>query len=336
MSIRFKLFKPARHLFAAGLAAWVLCAVVPVQEAVARDHAYVEDMPKRGFHLFVRPKKKTAAAQWDYVQSLERSGNLKGASQQALALRLFYPLSDEAPMAQLFHARAEQARGRLESAFEAYDYLVEHFNGRFDFDDVLTQQFEIAKALMTLKKGKFLFLPGFQAPDRAIPYFERIVKAAPEWRHTPEAQYLIGVAYESIYEYANAVSAFTLTENRFPKSEFAEQAAYAKTRCYLTLANDAPNDNRALENARAAKLLFLKKYPDSQFAGQARADVATLRLRQGQNAYERAKYYDQIAKNPKAAILEYETFLEEFSDSPWAEAARVRIQFLQASRKETP
>ena len=53
---------------------------------------------------------------------------------------------------------------------------------------------------MNTKKGKFLFIPGFDAPERAIPLFEKIVASAPEGQHTAEAYYLTGVANERTYE----------------------------------------------------------------------------------------------------------------------------------------
>ena len=36
-------------------------------ELRAAEKPYVESTPARGFHLFLRPKKKTPAAQWEHV-----------------------------------------------------------------------------------------------------------------------------------------------------------------------------------------------------------------------------------------------------------------------------
>ena len=312
------------------LSVWL--AAAPMVRASARP--YVETAPKRGFHLFVRPKAKTPAAQWEHVQALEQAGRTRAAANQALALRLFWPHAPEAAQGQLLYARLLEQRGHLAEAFDAYQHLVEHYPGRFEFNEVLGRHMQIAKTLMERRKGKFLFLPGFAAPERAVPLFEKIVASAPEWHGTPEAYYLTGVAHERGYEYEQAIEAYFTTLNRFPESEFAEQAAYAQALCHIKISNDAPNDQRALETARAAVVLFLQRHPDSEHRAELEAELARLRARQSHIAFARARYYDNNLRRPEAALIEYQTFVALFPDAEQAPLARQRIEELNRSKEK--
>ncbi len=306
----------------------------PPPAAPARNRAkpYVETAPKRGLHLFLRPKKKNPAAQWAYVQKLEAAGKTRAAAKQALALRIFYPNSPEAPQAQLLHARLLERRGHPQEAFDAYQHLGEHYPGRFEFNEVIGRQMQIAKLLMERRKGRFLFLPGFAAPERALPLFEKILASAPEGPHAAEAYYLTGTANERIFEYEKAIDAYFNTLNRFPQSPYAEPAAFAQAQCHIKLSNEAPNDNRALATAHAACALFLQRYPDSVRRSQVEADLARIRGRQIRNAYARARYYDRILRKPAAALIEYQAFAALYPDAEQAPAVRQRIAELEAAR----
>ena len=297
-----------------------------------RAKPYVETAPKRGFHLFLRPKKKDPASQWEYVQKLEAANKTRKAAKQALALRIFYANSPEAPLAQLLYARLLERRHHPQEAFDAYQFLVEHYSGRFEFNEVIDRQMQIAKFLMERKKGKFLFLPGFAAPEHAIPLFEKIVASAPEGVHAAEAYYLTGVANERIYEYEKAIDAFFTTLNRFPTSEFAEKAAYSQAQCHIKISNDSPHDKRALDTAHAACVLYLQRYPDSTHRAEIQADLTRLRNLQILNAYALARYYDRILRKPAAALIEYESFVSLFPDAEQAPVARERIAQLKPSQ----
>lgn len=316
----------AKALGRGALALFLLAGSGP---AALAAKPYVEQAPARGFHLFNRPKKKTAEAQWEHVQNLDRAGKTRAAANQALALRLFWPHAPEAPQAQLLHARLLERRNRPLEAFDAYQHLVETYAGRFEFNEVLERQMALAKQVMERRKGKFLFLPGFAAPERAIPLFEKIVASAPEGAFAAEAYYLTGVANERIYEYDLAIDAYFTALNRFPDGPFAEPAALAQARCHLLISNDAPNDRRALDTARAAGTLFLQRFPDSPHRAQVQADLARIRLRQIDQAYALARYYDRILKKPAAALIEYQSFVALYPDAEQVPEARRRIARLQ-------
>ena len=329
--------KPTRTTRWRRLPRWLLlllalAAVAPA--SLARP--YVESAPARGFHPFTRPKKKNAADQWAYVQTLHQAGKLRAASRQAYALRLYWPNSLEAPAAQLLHARLLEQRRHYLEAFDAYQHLVEQYPGRFEFNEVLERQLALAKTVMDLRKGKFLFLPGFLAPERAIPLLNKIVESAPEWHGAAEALYLVGSANQRIYEYEEAITAYFSTLNRFPGSPFAEKATYNQVQCHIQISKESPQDNRSIETAIAACDFFAQQFPRSGYREEIESTRANLRRQQAQNAFARARYYDKVLKNPVSAIIEYRTFLLQFPDSEFAPAARERVKALSLKKPSAP
>ena len=63
----------------------------------------------------------------------------------------------------------------------------------------------------------------------------------------------------------------------------------------------------------------------------AEAQVALMRGRLAQMAYARALYYDTTARNPKAALVAYRTYLHKFPFSTNADTARARVEALEES-----
>lgn len=312
---------------------WLGLALVAPGTAAAAAKPYVEQAPNRGFHLFIRPHAKTPEAQWQHVQALDGAGRTRAASKQALALRIYWPNAPEAPQAQMYYARHLERRGHLQTAFDAYQYLLEHYPGRFEFNDVLDRQMQIAKTYMDRKKGKVLFLPGFDAPERAIPMFEKIAASAPEGPHAAEAYFLTGAAHERAYEYEEAIDAYFTALNRFPESEFAAQAAYAQAKCHVKISDESPNDSRALDTAAAACDFFLQRHPDSDRRAEIESSLARLRGEQAAAAFAKARYYDRILHKDESALIEYQAFAALFPDAPQAPEARRRIEQLTPQEK---
>lgn len=296
---------------------------------------YVASEPPRGWSLFTRPSEDNAADQWTYVQQLQREGSLRKAANQAEALQLFWPTSPEAPRAQLLHARLLDARDKHKDAFEAYQLLIEKYPESCDYEAIVADQLRLANAVCTSRLATcWGLLPGFEAPSRAIPLFQAVIDEAPEGPGAPEAAYRIALAQEDNYEYEKAIDAFYQVVNRFPESPYAVQAALGQARCHITLADDAPYDARAREAAIAACDFVLKTYPKQIRKGPIEADRQRLIARREADAYARCLYYDKTLKNFDAARLEYKSFVALYPNSEYIDAARARLEQLQAANKE--
>ena len=295
----------------------------------------MDTLDESHFHLFHRPDYKDPARQWEHVLALADAGREKAAAKQAYALRLTWPEDPNAAEAQLRYARWLDRRGKIAAAAEQYEFLLEHYPTSADFAAVLDDDMRLARALFARRAGKFLFFPGVDMSEKSIPHFEFIVRTAPEGDLAAEALLLAGKAHEAAYDHPEAIDSFLACFNRFPKSPFAEEALFGQARCYRTLADDAPNDSRALDFARAAAARYLRHFADGANAPTVRAWLKEIHARQERQAFERAAYYDRTLKRPLSARIAYEDFLAAYPTGLLAEAARARLAVLPEAQPPT-
>ena len=258
---------------------------------------------------------------------------MRRAGRQYRALEVTWPGSAEAPTAQLRYAQTLETRGKAEDAFDQYQVLMEKYAGRFPYDEVLDRQFEIAVAVGQRRRLAWFGLSGMAAPERAVPLLEKIVQNGPQWKRAPEAQLMIARAYEESKQEDLAVTSYLLCEERFPNTDLAQQAALGRARCWYKLSVESPNDEASLEEAYAAAVGYLRHYPDSTDAATVKTLQADLLRQRAEKAYQRAVFYDRVARKPDAARASYESFVRSFPSSEHVEAARARLSEIEVPKE---
>lgn len=282
------------------------------------------------WRFFNRPEKGTPREQLVYCRELEEAGREGKALSELDNLVVTWPDSDEAAYAQLGIARLLEKKGKTKKAFEAYQVLVTEYSGRFPaYDQVLERQFGLARKLMDTRKGKFLFLPGFRAPERAVPLFEDLIRSGPNSPFAPEAQYLVGMAHMENEDYEDAIVAFSTVQQRYPGSSFAEEASYQGGKAFYRIAKEHPHSEADQEKAWAALTLFVQNYPGSVHLQEVERWRADTFGRMAEAAFEQARYYDEIARKPEAALISYRRFAARFPSSEWTDEAQNRIEALE-------
>ncbi|MBU0678267.1 MAG: tetratricopeptide repeat protein [Verrucomicrobia bacterium] len=285
------------------------------------------DKNKRKFHLFLRPKYKTPDLQLHYADRLSEKDHLRRAGRHYRALVAAWPDSQEAPQAMFRYAGVLEKRGKYLDAFDEYEKLVEDYDFGYDFDTVLDKVFRIGHFLLNNKK-RFLLFGAVASPERAIPVFEFIVTKGPRSEHAAESAYYAGYANEKILEYEKAIESYGRVLHLYPTSEWAEQAAYSQAYCYYLLANESPNGTAAMDDAWVAWTVYLNRFPRSKNAESANEYREEMYERRAKAAFDKARYYDKIARKPKAAVQAYQSFLKEFPHSLWTKDVQRRIEAL--------
>jgi len=298
----------------------------------SKPYSAESDSGKKG--VFLRPSEDTPHEQLAYADGLYQRNRLKRADRQYRALVRSWPRSPEAVTAQYKHATILAKRDKLVKAFEAYQDLVDNYTGRFQYEDVLERQFEIAEEIMNRRVGKLLILRGFEAPERALDLLEKVVTNGPRWEKAPEAQHLMGEIQEYTKQYELATVSYMETMLRYPRSPFAEKSAFGRARCLSTISNESPTDNEAAEEAWYQLSIFNTTYPESEYRDQASILTRQIYDRLALNAYQVATFYDRQARNHKAALNAYESFVQRFRTSKWTEEAKTRIEALSKAVKD--
>ncbi|MCX7590241.1 MAG: tetratricopeptide repeat protein, partial [Kiritimatiellae bacterium] len=256
----------------------ILVAVTVIGQIRAQDFerpqttTETELVPSRKLpSVFHRPSRATAPEQLLYAESLYAAGRLRKAARAFDALVHAWPRTEEAVLAQMRLGQILEERGRYEQAFREYQYLIENYAGRFPYADILERQFQIAKRIVTQRLGKFLFFPGYRAPERALPLLETIVRNGPRWDYAAEAQFLIGTLHEESGAFEEAVVAYDRVQYRYPKSPFVVEAAFRRAMCEYQVARRNNRDESTCQAALSALGAFVRNYPDDPRVAEARA-----------------------------------------------------------------
>ena len=294
------------------------------------QHKEEKEPAKKQPSIFHRPAQKTPAAQLAYAQSLEAAGRLIRATRQYLALVHTWHESPEAITAERACAAVLEKRGRYVRAFDEYQYLIDNFAGHFPYEEILDRQLRIARFVSTRRRGKFLFFPGFKSSGDALPLFEKLVQNAPHWEQAPEIQYTLATLYEADGQHELAVQAFEAVEADRPDSRLAATAAYGKADSLYGEARRNRRDEMICRDALQALSVAIRDYPADPQAEVARQHLDEMKTGLADSYYDRAYYYDRIAKRPEAALITYGEFIKQFPTAKQAEEVSRRMEVLKA------
>lgn len=274
---------------------------------------------------------QSPAEQFALANAHRQAGKTNAARKAYDALVAKWPASPEAPDAQLAIAEILEKSGSLERAFNEYEYLLSFYSGHCSVYDILDRQFRIANALLGKEKS-FLGLDLGGTDDQRL-RFEKIVRSAPRAPKVPELLLVIGSIREEEREFIEAIAVYDGLINRFPKSQFALEAAYRSARCRRELSLAQSENEGRCRNSVAFLKSVLDRMPDHPMHKEIQAWHDELyRLLVEQN-YRKAVFYDTEQRNREAAKSAYRSFLKEFPNVPQAAEISARLKAIEAGAK---
>lgn len=274
-----------------------------------------------------RPAEDCPERQLAQARDRAGAGRYRAATRAADALVRKWHDHPQAAEAQLLLARLQEERRRPRAAFDAYQYLIAHFPGRFDYRHVIERQFAQAEMLRSRLDRRFNLSV---SPDNVRELFSRVVSNAPHGPLAPEAQLAVGELYEDEGKLDEAIDAYEKLAANYPRHRLAATAAFNAVRCRHLLARKYPRDEALTAEALSAAYSLLRTAPGHPEAGAVRKFADDLHDRLAGRHYEQAVYYDRIRRDPRAAGIAYSEFLRRFPQSPQAGKAAVRLEELEA------
>ncbi len=158
--------------------------------------------------------------------------------------------------------------------------------------------------------------------------FQAIVDDGPFSQPGPPAQYKLGVAHLALQEHDAAVSAFEQLISRYPDSPLVDDARLQIAQANLR-GTVAPGYDQSSTDAAARALdEFLTQHPESELSADARTRMEGLMERRAHHDYDVARFYER-RKRMDSALLYYDSIMDRFPDSVWAQRALGRIQALR-------
>jgi outer membrane protein assembly factor BamD len=247
-----------------------------------------------------------------------------------------WPLSDYAPDAQYLIARCFEATGKDEVAFNAYQTIIDKYPHSDKYEDVLWRQYGIANRFLAGQWFRlWRYIPFFPSMDRTADMFGKIVKDGPYSNVAPHAQLRIGAAREKQKNYEDAVQAYETAADRYRNQPvIAADALFREGISYAKQAATAEYDQGTAAKAIATFTDFITFYPDDRRVPTAQRAIVALKAEQVRGNFEIAQFYEKsktlsAAQRRNGAVVYYNEVLQLNPNSPYAAAARQRIEALK-------
>lgn len=264
------------------------------------------------------------------AQAAENSGNLKRAIKAYRSLVRRHPKDALAAGAAYRYAVLMEKTGDLYRAAAAYRVVVDNYARSPHFHESIEAQFRIGEVYLSGKKKiRLLGIPVRNPIERAIEIFGAIVRSAPYGAYTARAQFNIGRATEKQGNADAAVAAYQAVIERYPNEPVAADAQYQIGYIWFNESRSGAKDAKAIERARNGFQDFLSRYPKSEKAAQARANLQLLDQKATSDSFSIAKFYDK-QKNYRAAVIYYNDVIRQQPGSPAGDRAKRRVEQLRA------
>ena len=309
------------------------------EEDFVGEFDVVPEKKTPGF-IFRHPSKETAKEQLEHANQLLDLGKLKKAMKAYRALVHEWHESPEAAKAQMAFAGILEQKKKHKAAFDEYQYLIDHFTGQFSHEEALDHQFRLANHEMTRRHFRIFFMPGYTAPENALPLFRKIVANGPNWEKAAQSQFYIGLIHEEMEEYEEAVDAYEIVGTRYRDTDFGSDAAFRRAKCLFMMADRSPRDEASCMRALSALASYIADYAGEPGVVKAKENLQTLKLRLADMYFKKATFYDVVQKRPKSAIIAYTDYIKRFPLSERSDEAAQRVVELKdlvdkAARKES-
>jgi len=261
-------------------------------------------------------------------QKAEKEGNPKRAIGAYRQLVRKYPRDALAAGAAFRGAQLyEQVHDYLNAA-GTYRLVVTNYPTSPHFNEAIEGQFRVGEMYLAGKKLKLLGIPYATSMDRAVDIFAAVIRTAPYGKYTARAQFDIGLAREKQGANDAALQAYQAVVEKFPNDPVAADAQYQIGYVWFTASKGGTKDLAATNNARTAFQDFLFRYPNSEKAQQARANLQILEHKSTSRAFDVARYYDK-QKAYRAAVVYYNEVIRQQPGSEESKRAQKRIEQLR-------
>ncbi|MEP6603315.1 MAG: outer membrane protein assembly factor BamD [Spartobacteria bacterium] len=262
-------------------------------------------------------------------QEAEKSGNWTRAIHAYRTIVRKYPKDALAAGAGFRSAQLQEQTKDYLAAADAYRYIMQAYPTDSHFNESIEGQFRIGEMYLNGKKIKILGISVANALDRAVTIFAGIIRSAPFGKYTARAQLDIGLAREKEGANDAAIAAYQAVIDKFANDPVAADAQYQIGYIWFTAARQGTKDAAATDKARTAFQDFLFRYPNSEKAAQARANLGLLQKKETSTSFTIAKFYDK-QKYYRAAAIYYNEVIRQQPGSVESVKAKKRVDQLRA------
>lgn len=289
--------------------------------------------PKTG--KFVNPKteaKPTPKEQFEYAKGFFDQKRYDDAIREFKKVLKTYPKAFEASEAQYYLGLAEESKGNLYEAYQAYQKVIDKYPFSERIAGIIEQENKIAEEFMsgTKRKAMGVALP---VENPAIEIFQKVVDNSTYGPLASKAQYKLGLVLKGEGRFYEAEEAFNKVVSNYPDSEWVEAARFQIASCKASVSKSPDYDQGGVKEAKDKFEEFVREHPDAVLSRDAEKSIQQLNEREAQSNYNVAVFYEK-QKAYQSARVYYNDIINNYPDSPWAAKALERLKILDNNPKK--
>ncbi len=217
----------------------------------------------------------------------------------------------------------EMKQGDFNAAFKHFQKIVNRYPGYERFDAVIANQFEIASRFMNSDGGLFSWGSG---PEKAIEYFEVVIKNSPYSDYAPLALMNIALISQKREDAEMAIDALDRLITLYPQSLLTPDAYFAMAQIFASLIQGPQYDQGSTLEAINYYQDFLILFPRSQYVPEAEKGLSRVNEIYAQSKLLIAEFYYVNRHNEEAAEVFYNETITVAPQTEAADIARKRLQ----------
>jgi outer membrane protein assembly factor BamD len=167
----------------------------------------------------------------------------------------------------------------------------------------------------------------------AVEILERLLRANPGSSLVPQARVRLGDARFGLEEYVLARAEYERVVQDHPSSPFVEEARFKIARSAYASIHEFDRDPTETEQSIALMEAFLRDYPESAYAAEAKEALADCRDRLARREFETGRFYERRNRK-RSAVIQYEYVVSQYPGTSWANQALLRLGEVHRSRLE--
>jgi outer membrane protein assembly factor BamD len=174
--------------------------------------------------------------------------------------------------------------------------------------------------------------------DRAIEYLTATLDFGRSGEWADEAQIYLARAYYETGQYLLAAAEFDRFGDLYPADPRTEEARLGEIQSYYRLSPSYDLDQTDTDRAIVLIRTFMANYPNSVFTADVVTMLEELREKLARKQYEAGRLYER-RELFEAAVLTYDSMLEAYPTSPYADdallgALRAQVAFAENSVRD--
>lgn len=265
------------------------------------------------------------------ARAAEERGSTRSAIKGYQKVSKKYPNSIYAAEALYRTGMLYEKRREYFKSFDAFQEMVMKYPNTEKFSQVIAEQYRIAQLLLDgTRPYMWGIIPGFKNRERALEYFEQVVRNAPYSDYAPLSLMNVARGHQKMGNTEEAIDALDRMINNYPKNVLTPDAYLKLAQTHSSLVEGAYYDQASTKEAITYYEDYLIQFPGDTGAGTAEKGLSDMKTMLAQSKMILADYYFKYRKNYTAAKVFYNEAITTYPDSPVAARARTMLTEVDA------